>query len=29
MPDQKVISADSHVQEPKTLYLERVPAKVS
>ena len=27
MPDQKVISADSHVQEPKTLYLERVPAK--
>ena len=27
MPDEKIISADSHVQEPKTLYLERVPAK--
>ena len=27
MADEKIISADSHVQELKTLYLERVPAK--
>ena len=27
MPDQKVISVDSHVQESQTLYQERVPAK--
>ena len=27
MPDEKVISADSHVQEPYNLFLERIPDK--
>jgi hypothetical protein len=27
MPEQRIISADSHVQEPPELYAERLPAR--